>query len=140
MSTLAGFVSSLGLTVALLVGVVLTGRAARRRAHVTLVLCALTSLGVTIYFAEELGEHYDLEAAGTITPIHLTLAKVTTLSYLLPLLTGYLTTRRPELLRWHRPCAYLVLALTLLTAVTGTWMLLAADPLPSVLRAGGSAD
>lgn len=131
MSPLGGFIGCLSLTVALLVGVTLTGRAARRRAHVTLVICALASLGVTIYFAEELGEHYDLEAAGRITPVHLALAKVTTLAYLLPLVTGYLTTRRAELLRWHRPCAYLVLCLTLLTAVTGTWMLLAAERLPA---------
>lgn len=131
MSPLAGFVLFLLLTVGLLLAVVLTGRAARRRAHVTLVLSTLASLATTIVFAERLGELYDLRAAGAITPIHLALAKATTVAYLLPLVTGVWTTRRPRMLVWHRRCAYLVVALTLACAVTGTWMLLASDPLPA---------
>lgn len=129
-SPVVGFAAFLGLTILLLVAVVLTGRAAVRRLHVFLVGTTVVSLGVTIVFAEALGDLYDLEAAGAITPIHLTLAKVTTLAYLLPLVTGLRTWRRPDFRRWHARAAYAVLALTVATAVTGTWMLLASERLP----------
>ena len=81
---------------------------------------ALVSIGTTIYFAERLGEVYDVQTAGAITPIHLTLAKVTTLAYLLPVVTGVLTWRNISWKPLHAKFAYTVLALTVLTAVTGT--------------------
>ncbi len=122
-----GFVLFFGLTLLLLGGVVVTGKLARRRLHVTLVLSSLLSLGVTIYYAERLGELYDLDSAGLITPIHLTLAKLTVLCYLLPIGLGIATTRRRSLLPWHRRAAYFVLGATVLTTITGIWMILAAD-------------
>jgi len=57
---------------------------------------------------------------------------VTTVAYLLPIVTGALTLRRPARIVWHRRAAYLVLALTVVTAVTGTWMLVAAPKLAGV--------
>lgn len=129
MSPATGFVVFLVVTVLLLAGVTATGLLARRRAHLTLVACAVTSLGVTIYFAERLGTLYDLEAAGWITPFHLTLAKVTTVAYLLPIVTGLRLLKDPTRRPLHRRVAFLVLGLTLLTAGTGTWMILAAEPL-----------
>lgn len=124
-----GFVLFLALTLALLGGVVVTGLRARRRVHLVLVASAVVSLGVTIFYAERLGELYDLEAAGAITPIHLAIAKVTTLAYLAPIATGIATIRNPAWRDWHRRAAYTVLALTVLTAVTGTWMVLASPAL-----------
>jgi len=124
------FVSFLLLTVLLLLGVLVTGLKARRRQHITLVCSALVSLGVTIYFAEKLGESYDIHSAGVITPIHLTLAKITVLAYLLPIVTGIRTLRDGRHRRLHRKLAFLVLGLTLLTTGTGTAMLLLSERLP----------
>lgn len=129
MSPERGFVLFLLLTLALLGVVVATGLRARRRVHLTAVALAVAALGTTIYFAEQMGEHYDLAAAGAITPVHLAIAKLTTLAYLAPVMTGILTIRDARWRVRHRWCAFTVLALTVATAVTGTWMVLAAPRL-----------
>jgi len=126
-----GFVLFLCVTLLLLGAVVATGLAARRRVHLVCVAAAVCALGTTIYFAEQMGEHYDLAAAGLITPVHLAIAKGTTLAYLLPVVTGILTIRDARWRRRHRVCAFLVLALTVATAITGTWMVLASPRLPA---------
>jgi hypothetical protein len=126
-----GFVLFLVLTVALLGVVVWTGLRARRRAHLASVAATVLALATTIVFAERMGAHYDLGQAGRITPVHLALAKLTTLAYLAPLATGLLTLRDPAWRRRHRLCAFAVVALTVATAVTGTWMILAAERLPA---------
>jgi hypothetical protein len=122
-----GFPLFLVLTVLLLGGVVASGLKGLLRLHLPLVALALASLGVTIWFAERLGEHYDLESAGWITPVHLTVAKLTTAAYLLPIGTGVLTLRNRRHKRLHLCCALTVLALTLLTTGLGLWMILAAE-------------
>ena len=122
-----GFPSFLVLTVLLLAGVVGTGMRARLKPHLILVTCAVASLGATIYFAERLGELYDLEAAGWVTPVHLTVAKVTTVAYLLPIITGVMTLRDRRHKPVHYKSALLVLTLTMLTALLGIWMLLASE-------------
>ena len=124
-----GFVAFLALTLLLLAAVVWTGLRARRRLHLSFVASTLAALGVTIYLAVKMGEHYDLESAGLITPVHLWLAKLTTLAYLAPLATGALTIRDTTWRTRHRLCAFVVLTMTVATAVTGTWMLLAAERL-----------
>jgi hypothetical protein len=129
MTPVVGFPLFLILTVGLLGLVVATGLKGRVRQHLPLVAGAVVSLGVTIFFAEQLGELYDLEAAGRIYPVHVFLAKVATASYLLPIATGAMTLRDRRHRGLHFRFAMLVLALTVLTAVTGTWMLLAAEPL-----------
>ncbi len=126
-----GFVLFLLLTILLLAVVVVTGYRELRRAHLTSVALALFSLAAAIWYAERMGEHYDLDSAGRITPVHLFVAKATTFAYLLPLATGILTIRDARWRPWHRRAAFLVLGLTLLTAVTGTWMVLAAERLPA---------
>ncbi|MEM7307916.1 MAG: hypothetical protein AAF682_14655 [Planctomycetota bacterium] len=120
------FLLSFLVTVAILVAVLVTGMRAQRRRHLTLVATFFTSLGITIFFAERLGDGLDLEAAGLITPVHLTLAKTTTLAYLLPVSTGIATLRNPAWRRRHRKLAFAVFAMTLLTVVTGVWMVWAA--------------
>ena len=124
-----GFPSFLILTVALLIGVVLTGRRGALRVHLVLVGCAVTSLCVAIFFAERLGRLYDLEAAGWVTPVHLAVAKVTTVAYLAPLITGYMTLKDRKHRGVHFKSAMVVLALTALTTVLGLWMLLASTRL-----------
>lgn len=126
MSPQVGFVTFLLATVLLLCGVVWSGMRARVPLHLTLVAAAVASLGVTIYFAPKLGDLYDLEAAGWITPFHLTLAKITTASYVLPLASGVMTLRDRRHRRAHLVLAMLTLAMTAITALTGTWMILAA--------------
>ena len=127
-----GFVAFLALTLVLLAAVVWTGLRARRRVHLPCVAATLAALGATIWYAEQMGELYDLESAGLITPVHLWLAKGTTLLYLAPLVTGILTIRDARWRPRHRVAAFTVLALTVATAVTGTWMLLASERLPVV--------
>lgn len=124
-----GFPLFLVLTVLLLGGVVASGLRGVLRVHLTLVALALAALGVTIAFAKQLGELYDLESAGWITPVHLTVAKVTTAAYLLPIATGVLTLRNRRHKRLHFRCAMAVLAMTLATTGLGLWMILAAERL-----------
>ena len=124
-----GFVLFLAITLVFLGGVVFTGFKARRRAHIPLVFCAVVSLGITIYYAEQLGTLYDLESAGSVYPIHLFFAKTTTASYLVPLILGPLTIRDRKWLDLHRRVAFVVLFLTVVTAATGTAMVFMADKL-----------
>lgn len=131
LSPVIGFPLFLFVTVALLGGVVWTGLRARRRLHLRLVAAAVVSLGFAIFFAERLGRLYDLESAGAIYPVHITIAKIATGSYLLPILTGMRTLKNPKHRKLHFWCAMAVLALTVLTAVTGTWMIFASEPLPT---------
>lgn len=122
-----GFTIFLLTTVGLLARVVLTGRSARRRQHIPAVVAMALSLALAIWFAERLGEEIDVRSAGIITPIHLTLAKITTLGYLLPIATGIRTLRHPATRRLHGRLAYTLVGLTLLTTVTGLAMLLSSD-------------
>jgi hypothetical protein len=125
MTPAAGFVTFLVVTLIFLGCAVVTGLKARRKAH----LPAVLSLVVTIYYAEKLGDLYDLKAAGFMTPLHLTLAKITTLAYLAPVITGVKTLKNPSSRKLHGRVAFFVLLMTVLTAVTGTSMLLMSDPL-----------
>ena len=126
-----GFVLFLLLTIALLVVVVATGLRRARKLHLVCVAATLAALALSIHFAKGMGEHYDLASAGAITDVHLLLAKLATGCYLLPITTGILTLRAARWRPWHRRAAFLVLGLTLLSAATGTWMLLAAERLPA---------
>lgn len=129
MGATEGFLTFLFTTVALLVFVVWSGLRARRKVHLTTVAFTVATLGLAIYYAEQLGELYDLDAAGAITPVHLTIAKLTTLSYLVTVVFGFLTLRNPALRRRHRAIAFFTLGMTLLAFVTGSWMILAAEKL-----------
>ena len=137
MSASSGFTLFLLVTVALLGGVLVTGFRAKRRLHIPLVVLTLAALGATIYYAEQLGDAYDLESAGLITPIHLTLAKITTLGYVLPVWTGWRTLRDPRNRRRHRTVALTIVALTVLTLGTGLAMLLASDPVATAAGTPG---
>jgi hypothetical protein len=126
LSDLVGFALALALTLACLAGAVASGLRAKRRVHLSCVAGALACLALTIRFALGVGRHYDLEAAGWITPLHKRVAIAATASYLLPIASGLRTIFHPPARRLHRKLAFLVLSLTVLTAITGTWMLLAA--------------
>jgi len=129
MGPVAGFIAALLVTVGFLVGAALTGRFRRIRAHVLMVVGSLASLSVAIYYALSVGEVYDLEAAGVITPIHLGLARLTTAAYLWPLITGPLAARGKVPRRVHHIGAYVALGLTVAATVTGVMMLMGAEPL-----------
>jgi hypothetical protein len=123
-----GFTLFLLTTVALLALVLATGLKAKRRAHIPAVVTMVVSLGLAIYYAEQLGDEYDIRAAGVITPIHLTLAKITTLGYLLPVVTGIATLRNPRRRKLHGRIAFVLVGLTLVTTATGLAMLLMSPP------------
>lgn len=125
----AGFLTSLLVTVGLLVGAAVTGRKRIIRHHVKFVAGAVLSLGVAIYFALKVGERYDLEAAGWITPFHKALAKITTAMYLWPLITGPMVLSGKVGPRVHRIGAWLTLGLTVASTITGIIMLMRATPL-----------
>lgn len=128
MSVLQTFTLFFALTLAALAAAVVTGFKARRRWHITSVASAVVTLGATIYFALELGKLYDLESAGVITPIHLTLAKVTTAALLLPVAAGVRTIYRPASRALHRRLAFVALSLTVVTAITGAIMIMMSEP------------
>jgi uncharacterized membrane protein (DUF2068 family) len=128
-STTSGFLGSLALTLCGLGVVFWSGVRARMRVHLPAVACTVALLGLTIWFAERLGREYDLETAGAIKPVHLALAKLATAAYLLPLTTGVLTWRNRRWRTLHLVAACTTLLLTVAAAVTGTWMVFAAEPL-----------
>jgi len=129
MDIVTGFILFLGLTLVALGVTVVTGFKARRKIHLPAVATSVVLLLVTIYYAEQLGTLYDLEAAGAIYPIHLFFAKTTTPAFLLPIITGVRTIKHGGMIRWHRNVAFLVLLLTVITAATGAAMVYMADPL-----------
>jgi hypothetical protein len=130
MDASAGFIAFFALTLAGLAATVVTGFKARVRVHIPCVIATVVLLGITIFFAEQLGERYDLESAGAITPVHLALAKIATASYLLPIASGVATLRNRRWRRVHLTLAVITLTLTVGAAGTGTAMLLLSDPLP----------
>jgi hypothetical protein len=123
-----GFLGFFLLTLVLLCMVVLTGRARRIRLHIALVAASLAALFASIRYALRLGDVLDLQSAGSITPIHLTIAKIATASYALPLVTGVMTLRNRSRRRAHLICAMIALSLTVAAAATGTLMWLLAEP------------
>lgn len=122
----AGFVIFLFVTLVCLGFAVVTGRAAKRKKHLCWVSGAVLGLLVSVYYAERLGELYDLESAGWIYPFHLLIARVSTASYLVVICSGIATIRQSSRRKTHGRIAYSVLGLTVLTAVTGVWMISAA--------------
>lgn len=127
-----GFAGSLILTLLFLGLAVNTGLQAKRAKHFFAVGASVLMLVATIYFALGLGELYDLEAAGWITPVHMKMARVNTAAYLLPVATGIATLRNPRRRKLHGRVAFLILFFTICTAATGTLMLLWSTPLETV--------
>ena len=131
MSATAVFFLCLGATIVFLGCAVATGLEAKRKQHIASVACAVAMLGASIWAALRLGRVYDIHAAGAITPFHLMLARITTACYLLPIATGLRTIYVPKTRPLHRKLALLVLSMTVLTAITGTIMLLRSPPIAS---------
>ena len=125
------FIGLLVVTVGFLLGAAITGRRKTPRPHLAFVACAVLSLAGAIAAALRLGDLYDLEAAGWITPVHLTIARIATAAYLIPLTTGPLVWSGRMGASWHRRGAWLAIGLTLIATFTGAWMLLAAEPMPT---------
>jgi len=132
MTITIGFLLSLALTLVALGVTVVSGFKARRKVHLPAVATSVVLLLVTIYYAEQLGTLYDLETAGVIKPIHLFFAKLTAPAYLLPIVSGFRTLKRPSNRSLHRKLAFLILALTVISAATGAAMVFMAERLPDV--------
>lgn len=132
MPHLYSFVIAVSLTALFLVVVVITGLRGKITVHIPCVLATFVSLATAIVFALKLGELYDLPAAGWITPLHLSIAKLATVSFVLPVITGIRTLKSRDHRRAHRIAALVALGLTATALVTGTLMLLRAP-----LVAGG---
>lgn len=128
MTPIASFALAFGVTLIALGVVVWSGLRANRRVHIPAVGFTLASLGVTIYYAYQLGHTLDLASAGVITPIHLTLARVATVALLLPIATGIRTLFVPSGRKLHARLAWFALALVVATAITGVIMVSLAQP------------
>jgi uncharacterized membrane protein len=128
LSPLAGFALSFGVTLALLGAVVVTGKKALVKPHIACVVLTLGALAWTVRDAYQLGRVYDLASAGIITPIHLTLAKITAVAFLVPIATGIRTLFVRETRALHVKLAYTVLALTVVCAATGVAMIALSNP------------
>ena len=63
--------------------------------------------------------------------MHITLAKITSVAYLVPIATGLRTMRTGKGRKLHGRVAYTILFLTVITAITGAWMILLSEPLVS---------
>ncbi len=121
------FSSFFSLTVVLLMATAWTGKLARRRVHLSLVVCTISSLATTIYYAVQLGDSYNLESAGTIYHVHMFLARLATLSYIAPIVSGIATIRNGRHRALHGKIALMVIVLTVLAACTGVWMIMCAE-------------
>ena len=123
------FCTAVGSTVGFLVAVVVTGLRGKITVHIPCVAATLVSLTFAIVFVLKLGKLYDFSAVGAIYPIHMTIAKIATVSYLLPIITGIRTLKSRANRKLHFRAAMLVLVLTATASVTGTLMLLWAQPI-----------
>ena len=131
MSAIAGFLTFLILTLAGLGGVFWTGLHRQRRRHIPLVFVTLVFLGLAILYAERLGQTLALDKDGWIWRVHMIFAYTTPVAYLAPILSGFATLRDPGWRGLHGKLAWTVLVLTVLTAVTGAWLVWASPALPS---------
>ncbi|MCY2959365.1 MAG: hypothetical protein NTY35_04300 [Planctomycetota bacterium] len=122
------FAAAFLVTLVLLGVVAWSGMRAKRRVHIPAVGLTVLSLGVTIYYAYALGRVLDLKSAGIITPIHLTLARVATLSIVLTAALGLRTLFFQKTLRAHKWSARISLSLVVLAAITGIVMVSLAEP------------
>jgi hypothetical protein len=123
LTPIASFALAFGVTLIALGVVVWSGLRARRGVHVPAVGFALAALGATIFCAYRLGHTLDLESAGIITPIHLTLARAATIALLVPVVLGIRTLFVPATRAWHARAAWFALALVVAAAITGVIML-----------------
>jgi hypothetical protein len=132
-SPVAAFTVWFFITVTLLLTAAYFGRTAarapeRRKIHVIFVLLTAGALAWTIKVAYDLGALYDLASAGWITPVHLAIAKVATGFLVFPIVAGILAWRDGKKRRAHAFLAWCAMVLIVLAAVTGTIMILLAQP------------
>ena len=123
------FVVTVGvLAVAATFGRIARPRAAPRALHLVFVGLTAASLAWTIKEAYELGALYDLASAGWITPVHLAIAKVATGFLVFPIVAGVMAWRDGRKRRMHAFLAWCAMVLIVLAAITGSIMILLAEP------------
>ncbi len=129
MTPTLAFASAFLVTLLLLGVVAWSGMRAKRRVHIPAVGVTVASLGVTIYYAYQLGKTIDLASAGLITPIHLFLARLATLAIVVTAGFGLRTLFVPSTIRAHKRVAWFTLGLVVLAAITGVVMVSLAEPI-----------
>ena len=122
-----GFVSALGVSVAVLVAAMVCAHKKMVRAHVGLVGGFLVTFLVTLGFAEVLGRRYTF--AEPIYTIHMGLAIFTTLALGVPLVTGVRHWYGKGGRGVHTRSVGVWLVCLVLALVTGVWMLYTATPI-----------
>ena len=117
------FYQSFALTLVLVAIAAILGRLARRRPHVATATVAGVSLCYTIYLAEKLGGVVTIPRR--LLVIHLVFANLAALAFIVVVVSGVRLFRSEEARRrrWHRAAVIAFIALTVLSAGTGTHML-----------------
>jgi hypothetical protein len=116
-----GLFVSLGVTVLLLAVALVFAFKHKPRAHIGCICGFLACFLVTLYFAETLGQRYDLSQPSKW--IHLSLAIWTTLFTLAPITTGLQHWRGKWKVQTHKRLAWVWGACLLAALGTGIWML-----------------
>jgi hypothetical protein len=119
--TLALFLGTYAATGVTLFAAMFLGHKGRVKAHIGAILVFLALFGVTIYFADQTGHVYELDARWKA--IHLPLAYLATGATLLPLATGFLHWRGKTGLFLHKVGIALFLLPFVAASVTGGIML-----------------
>ena len=107
-------------TVLLLVLSLVTGFGRRRRAHLCIGPLTMVSLGVAIYFTEQLMRQYDFPDGEL--QFHLFFAKAGGLLALPVIVTGLWLWRSEAARLWHRGAVIVWLIAVLTATATGLWL------------------
>jgi len=107
-------------TVVLLVVALFTGFTRKRKAHLWLGPLTIVSLGVAIWFTEQLMSHYTFPEYEL--GIHLVFAKAGGLLAIPVAISGIWLWRTERARKWHRILVFVWLASVLLATGTGLWM------------------
>jgi len=116
-----GLFVSLAVTVVVLLAAMYWGHKKQLKAHLAGVGVFLVVFLVTVFFAEMLGRHYSFTQPSF--GVHLTVAILTSLGTVAPLLTGHQHWKGKATLRAHRLVVSVWLVGIIAAVGTGMWML-----------------
>lgn len=118
------FYLSFALTLGVVAVAAVLGRLARRRPHVATATVAGVLLAYTVYLAEMLGTVVIIPRR--LLVVHLVFANLAALAFIVVVVSGVRLFRSDQSARrrWHRGAVIAFIALTVLSAGTGTHMLM----------------
>ena len=122
---LVAFFVSLAVTVVTLFTAIGLAVKHKTNAHIGTVWGFVALLGLTLYFAETLGTHY--EFADPSFTVHISIAIVTSVSLLVVLSSGFLHWREKVSLKTHKLLVGIWMGMVVSALGTGGWMLAAAE-------------